>query len=160
MPKDVKKSFILILASIVFWFMAYNAATSKFSVYATNVLDTGYSTALLVGQAAAIISYLPIGIIATKMGRKKTILIGIIELFTAFILVVWLYQSMIKPLNALRRATRQLQEGNLDYSLIRNSKTILSDKELAYCENDCLVVYEYIKKELEKKEKGVIICSN
>lgn len=86
MPKDVKKSFVLILASIVFWFMAYNAATSKFSVYATNVLDTGYSTALLVGQAAAIISYVPIGILATKIGRKKTILIGICELFTAFIL--------------------------------------------------------------------------
>ena len=86
MPKDVKKSFILILASIVFWFMAYNAATSKFSVYATNVLDTGYSTALLVGQAAAIISYVPIGILSTKIGRKKTILIGICELFIAFIL--------------------------------------------------------------------------
>ena len=42
--------------------------------------------------------------------------------------------------------------GNLDYNKIRNSKTILSDKELAYCENDCLVVYHYIKKELEKYE--------
>lgn len=40
--------------------------------------------------------------------------------------------------------------GNLDYSLIRNSKTILNQQELSYCENDCLVVYEYIKKELEK----------
>ena len=39
--------------------------------------------------------------------------------------------------------------GNLDYNKIRNSKTILSDEELAYCENDCLVVYQYIKKELE-----------
>lgn len=42
--------------------------------------------------------------------------------------------------------------GNLDYSKIRNSKTILSDEELAYCENDCLVLYEYIKKELETYE--------
>ena len=41
-------------------------------------------------------------------------------------------------------------EGDLDYSLIRNSKTELTDKELAYCENDCLVVYYYIKMELEK----------
>lgn len=40
--------------------------------------------------------------------------------------------------------------GNLDYYKIRNSKTELSTKELAYCENDCLVVYEYIKKELEE----------
>ena len=38
--------------------------------------------------------------------------------------------------------------GNLDYYKIRNSKTILNEKELSYCENDCLVVYEYIKKEL------------
>lgn len=40
--------------------------------------------------------------------------------------------------------------GNLDYYKIRNSKTKLTDEELAYCENDCLVVYEYIKKELEQ----------
>ena len=39
--------------------------------------------------------------------------------------------------------------GNLDYSLIRHSKTYLSEEELAYCENDCLVVYEYIKYELK-----------
>ena len=39
--------------------------------------------------------------------------------------------------------------GNLDYDLIRNSKTELTEKELKYCENDCLVIYEYIKKELE-----------
>lgn len=38
--------------------------------------------------------------------------------------------------------------GNLDYYIIRNSKTKLTDLELSYCENDCLVVYEYIKKEL------------
>lgn len=51
--------------------------------------------------------------------------------------------------------------GNLDYSLIRNSKTILDDKELSYCENDCLVVYEYIKKELETYEtiKGLPLTS-
>lgn len=39
--------------------------------------------------------------------------------------------------------------GNLDYYKIRNSKTKMTENELSYCENDCLVVYEYIKKELE-----------
>ena len=39
--------------------------------------------------------------------------------------------------------------GDLDYTKIRNSKTRLSEKELEYCENDCLVVYYYIKLELE-----------
>lgn len=38
--------------------------------------------------------------------------------------------------------------GNLDYDKIRNSKTELTEKELAYCENDCLVLYKYIQKEL------------
>lgn len=86
MPKDVKKSFYLILISIVFWFMAYNAATSKFSVYATQVLHMSYTLPLLIAQGAAILVFIPIGIIASKIGRKKTILIGISILFLAFIL--------------------------------------------------------------------------
>lgn len=40
--------------------------------------------------------------------------------------------------------------GDLDYDKIRHSKTELTKTELAYCEYDCLVVYEYIKKELEE----------
>ena len=39
--------------------------------------------------------------------------------------------------------------GDLDYSLIRTPKTELTEKELGYCEYDCLVVYYYIKRELE-----------
>lgn len=39
--------------------------------------------------------------------------------------------------------------GDLDYNLLRHSKTPLTDKELGYCEYDCLVVYEYIKYELK-----------
>lgn len=42
--------------------------------------------------------------------------------------------------------------GDLDYKLIRNRETILDEKELKYCENDCLVLYQYIKKELETYE--------
>lgn len=93
MPKDVKKSFILILLSIVFWYMAYNAATSKFSVYATNVLDTGFTIPLLVAQAAAIISYIPIGIISSKVGRKKTVLVGVVILFAAFVSAIFVNEK-------------------------------------------------------------------
>ena len=42
--------------------------------------------------------------------------------------------------------------GDLDYSLIRHSKTPLTETELGYCEYDCLVVYEYIKYELKTYE--------
>lgn len=40
--------------------------------------------------------------------------------------------------------------GNLDYSKIRHSKTPMTEKEIAYCENDVLVVSAYIQEELEK----------
>lgn len=40
------------------------------------------------------------------------------------------------------------QVGDLDYDKIRTPKTPLTDKEMKYCEYDCLVVYEYIKIEL------------
>ena len=89
MSKDVLKSFICILLGVVFWYMAYNAATSKFSVYATTVLNTGYSMPLLVAQGAAIITYMPIGALSTKIGRKKTVLIGVAILFAAFFIAIF-----------------------------------------------------------------------
>lgn len=42
--------------------------------------------------------------------------------------------------------------GDLDYTKLRTSITPLDDKELKYCENDCLVVYHYIKYELSMYE--------
>lgn len=93
MPKEVKKSFILILLSIVLWYMAYNAATSKFSVYATSILDTGFTIPLLVAQAAAIISYIPIGMISGKLGRKKTVLVGVVILFAAFFTAIFVNEK-------------------------------------------------------------------
>ena len=43
-----------------------------------------YNTTLLLAQAAAIVAYLPAGMIASKIGRKKTILAGVVLLSTAF----------------------------------------------------------------------------
>ena len=78
------RSLILILASIALWYFGYNAVTSKYSVYASNILQKDYNTTLLLAQAAAIVSYLPVGMIASKVGRKKTILAGVVMLATAF----------------------------------------------------------------------------
>ena len=77
-------SLILILASVVLWFMGYNAVSSKYSVYATKVLELDYNATLIIAQAAAIVAYVPVGIIASKVGRKKCILAGIVMLSTAF----------------------------------------------------------------------------
>ncbi|MBQ7378114.1 MAG: MFS transporter [Clostridia bacterium] len=77
-------SLMLILASVALWFIGYNSITSKYSVYATNILSFDFNFTLIVAQAAAIVSYVPVGIISSKVGRKKTILAGIIMLATAF----------------------------------------------------------------------------
>ena len=78
-------SLILLLASVVLWFFGYNAVTSKYSVYAGRVLQLDYNSTLLVANIAALIAYLPVGFIATKFGRKKTILAGVIMLSGAFL---------------------------------------------------------------------------
>ena len=78
------KSLLLILASVALWYIGYNSITSKYSVYSTNVLGVDYGLTLIVAQAAAIVSYIPVGIIASKAGRRKTILVGVTMLATAF----------------------------------------------------------------------------
>lgn len=91
MPKDVRKSFILILLAVVLWFMGYNAATSKFSVYAFNHLGLqSFSIPPLVGTVVAAISFIPIGIISQKIGRRKMILIGISVLTVALATAVFI----------------------------------------------------------------------
>lgn len=79
-----KRSLAFILASIVLWFFGYNAVTSKYSVYASNILHKDYNLTLIIAQAAAIIAYLPVGFVASKVGRKKTILAGVVMLAVAF----------------------------------------------------------------------------
>ena len=97
-----KRSLILILASVVFWFMGYNAVTSKYSVYAGKVLSLDYNTTLMIANAAAIVAYLPVGIIASKIGRKKTILIGITMLTASFIVAAFVREgSPIMLMNAM-----------------------------------------------------------
>lgn len=82
--KAEKRSLLFILASIALWYFGYNAVTSKYAVYAGNILNMDYNTTLLLAQAAAIVAYLPAGMVASKIGRKKTIMAGIVMLTTAF----------------------------------------------------------------------------
>ena len=55
-------SLILILASVALWYTGYNAASSKYSLYATNILHKDYNLTLLIAQAAAIVAYIPAGV--------------------------------------------------------------------------------------------------
>jgi maltose/moltooligosaccharide transporter len=88
LPPEVMRSLILILATITLWFLGYNAITTAFSKYATKMWDSGLnhvSTCLLVATGVAIVSYLPIGFLASRIGRKKTIVIGLIVALACFI---------------------------------------------------------------------------
>lgn len=80
------RSFIFLMLSIAFWFMGYNAVTSKYSLYALNVLQMDYNTTLLIAQIAALVAFFPAGMLATKIGRKKTIMGGIVLLTASFII--------------------------------------------------------------------------
>ncbi len=84
LSREEMRSLLFILASVALWFMGYNAVTSKYSVYAGQVLQLDYNLTLIVAQAAAIVSYIPVGVIASKVGRKKTIMAGVFMLGVAF----------------------------------------------------------------------------
>lgn len=89
MPKDVRKSLIFLLCSIAFWFIGYNGITTWFTTYATKMwgMAVGQATmCLTVATAGAIISYIPVGNIVSRVGRKRTIKFGVLLLTSCFTL--------------------------------------------------------------------------
>lgn len=87
LPKEYKKSLFFILLSVSLWFTGYNAVTSAFSKYAMvalNMKESQSALILMVASIFAIISFIPVGIISSKIGRKKIILIGVVVLATVF----------------------------------------------------------------------------
>lgn len=92
LPKDVKRSLGFLLASIALWFIGYNGVTTWFSVYAGRTWHMTLAqanTCLTIATAGAILSYIPVGNVASKVGRRKTIRFGTLLLagsfFAAFI---------------------------------------------------------------------------
>ena len=87
LPVDVKKSLGFLLASIALWFIGYNGVTTWFSVYAGQMwhMTLGQAnTCLTIATAGAILSYIPVGNIASKVGRRKTIRFGTLLLAGSF----------------------------------------------------------------------------
>ena len=87
LPSDVKKSLSFLLVSIALWFIGYNGVTTWFSVYASNMwgMSLGQAnTCLTIATAGAIVSYIPVGNVASKIGRRKTIRFGTLLLSGSF----------------------------------------------------------------------------
>ncbi len=96
LPREVRRSLGFLLASIALWFIAYNGVTTWFSVYAQNTwgMTLGQAnTCLTVATGGAIASYIPVGNVASRIGRRKTIRFGTLLLagsfFAAFLYTVF-----------------------------------------------------------------------
>ncbi|WP_026666876.1 MFS transporter [Butyrivibrio sp. AE2005] len=101
MPAEVRRSLIFLLISVFFWFTAYNAVTTAFSRFVGVVWDlhnNDYATCLLVATVAATLSYIPIAYISGKIGRKKTILCGIVLMAASYI-ITGLYPHFSASIN-------------------------------------------------------------
>ena len=96
LPAEVKKSLSFLLASIALWFIGYNGVTTWFSVYASaswNMTLGQANTCLTIATAGAIVSYIPVGSIASKVGRRKTIRFGTLLLSSTFF-VAFIYTML------------------------------------------------------------------
>ena len=103
LPAPVKRSLGFILASIALWFIGYNGVTTWFTTYVSQVMGEGLggaSTCLLVATGGAIVSYIPVGEVASRVGRKKTIQAGAILLAACFMAGYFL-TTMYREINAI-----------------------------------------------------------
>lgn len=103
---EVKRSMVFMLASIFLWFTAYNAVTTAFSRYVVEVWKLeggGFADCLLVATIAAIISYIPIGQISSRIGRKKTIMAGVLLMAACYLFAIFMteYHPIINVAFAL-----------------------------------------------------------
>ena len=87
LKKGEKKSLFMLLVSVFLWFAAYNAVTTAFSRYCYEIwgADVGKSSGyLLFATLAAIVAFLPLGFLSNRLGRKRTVLIGIALMAVCF----------------------------------------------------------------------------
>lgn len=91
LPRDVRRSLILILLSVFLWYAAYNAVTTAFSRYCAAIwnVDLGASSGyLLVATIAAIAAFIPLGILSSRIGRKRAVLFGIVLMAACYALAI------------------------------------------------------------------------
>ena len=91
-------SLVLMLVAIFFWFAGYNAIETFFTLYVVNVhgLTAGAGTQMLTIFSVAFVFFaFPAGLIGSKIGRKKTILIGLTGLIVCFIPFIFVEQLIL-----------------------------------------------------------------
>ena len=89
MSKKDKRNFIIILIAIFLWFMSFNAFETFGSLYFKNVVgdSTMYSTMATVLSVVSIVTFLLFSGLSNKVGRKISIIIGLILIALALTLI-------------------------------------------------------------------------
>lgn len=88
LPRPVRRSLIFLLLSVALWYIAYNSVETWFTTYANRVWGMSLGSAslcLTIGMAGAIVTYIPAGMAAERIGRRRTILGGVLLLFLCFL---------------------------------------------------------------------------
>jgi len=97
LPAAVKRSLAFLLVSIALWFIGYNAMETWFTTYAAAEWGMSLgsaSTCLIVANLGAIVSYIPVGAVAARVGRKRTILAGVLMLGGGFaFFAIWTFMG-------------------------------------------------------------------
>ena len=98
LPPEKVRSLVLILCSVALWYIGYNAVTTAYSKYFTSLWGdlSGAATCLMIAMGAAVVSYVPVGIISSHIGRKRMILIGVALLAACFVVI-----GLIKQFSAV-----------------------------------------------------------
>ena len=96
LERPVFISLVLILVSVLLWYMAYNAVTTAFSRYCVNIWGVDLSTSssyLLVATISAIAAFVPLGFLSSRFGRKKMVLAGVALMTVCYLIAIFLRQQ-------------------------------------------------------------------
>jgi maltose/moltooligosaccharide transporter len=123
MPSENVRSLVLLILAIFFWFVGYNAVETFFSSYGVTTLGVSEGTAsmiLSVAYVTFIAFSIPSGFVAARLGRRRTIIIGLAVFAT--LLVITFFVPVVPAVIAL------LAVGGLAWSLVNiNSLPMVVD---------------------------------
>lgn len=91
LSKVDKRNLIILLVATFLWFASFNAVETFLSVYSKNVFgDSSVAgTAVIILTFSSIIIFIPAGILSTKIGRKNTVIIGLLTIILAVVILIF-----------------------------------------------------------------------
>lgn len=104
LSSEARKSFVFILAVVVFMYMGYNAFSTHFAVFAIRHLGmtlSSISGPLLVRVISVLVFCIPSALIATKIGRRRTARIGLAIIAVTLFAIYFITPATIRYLTLI-----------------------------------------------------------